>query len=63
MKRQVSRVQRTCEQEAVDVLAIVAEGHLLLSQSDRVFSSADSVKGLEVCFVDAPQREIDVDGI
>lgn len=60
-RREQQRLTR--QEETVDVLPIVAEGHLLLSKTDSIFSGADSIEGLEICLVDASEREVDIHSI
>jgi len=54
---------RTREEERVDVLAVVAERHLLLAEADRVLARGDAIEALEVGLVNAAQREVQVDRV
>lgn len=53
----------TCEEEAANVLAVVAEGHALLSQANGVLAGGDAVKDLEVRLCDTAVGEVEVDRI
>lgn len=62
-KRERKGCSLTREEERVDVLAVVAEGHLLLAEADSVLASSDTVEALEVGLVNAAQREVEVDRV
>ena len=53
---------RTGEGDGVDVLLVVGEGHVFLSETDGVLALTDPVKVLELVFGDAPFREVDLHG-
>jgi hypothetical protein len=53
----------TGEEERVDVLAVVAEGHALLAQADGVLPGGDAVEPFEVSLVDASQGRVDLDRV
>ena len=44
---------RTSQEEGVDVLAVVAARHVLLSETDRVLALGDTVELLELLLGDA----------
>lgn len=60
--RRVER-ERTVEQERVDVLAVVAEGHALDTQPNGVLARRDAIEALKVRLVDRSEREVGLDGV
>ena len=47
---------RTGQSERVDVFAVVSAGHVLLAQTDSVFSFCDAVEHFEGLFGDALEK-------
>jgi len=51
---------RTVQRERVDILTVVAAGHVLLTETDGVLASCDSIENLEVGLRDALRKRVAV---